>query len=134
MESKVKFLVNKSYGFYITLALIILSIISAIVYAIMYNGSRYMSWLAVGFMLGGAVISIILAFTKAAKWSCVTMALADFIALLLYVYEIYFYVSIVMVGIQASTFNSQFKVSVAIFIALLVANVVNVFLKQVKED
>lgn len=125
---------GKSYGFYVTLALIAATIVTAIVYAILYNGSRYFSMPAVLCMLGGVVVSLALCATKLSKWACVTLALADFVATLLYIYGIYFYVSIVMVGIQASTFSWQFLVCTALFVVLLVANVANVFLKQVEEE
>lgn len=125
---------DKSYGFYVTLVLIAASLIAAVVYAVLYNGSRYMSWPAAGIMLAGTAVALVLAFTKLAKWSCAVLALADFVGLLLYVYGIYFYVSIVMVGIQASTFNWQFKLCMVMFVVLLIANIVNVFLKQTKEE
>lgn len=124
---------DKSYGFYVTLALIVVTVVAAIVYSVLYNGSRYFAPQAAGFMLGGAVLALVMCFTKAAKWASAVLALADFIALLFYINGIYFYVSIVMVGIQASTFNWQFQLCTVIFVALLVVNVVNVFLKQVKE-
>lgn len=123
---------DKSYGFYVTLALIVASVAVAVVYAVLYNGSRYLSMPAVGLMIGGAVVALALCFTKAAHWACAVLALADFVGLLFYIYGIYFYVSIVMVGIQASTFNWQFQLCTVLFAVLLVANVVNVFLKQVK--
>lgn len=125
---------DKSLGFYVTLALIAASIVTAILYAVLYNGSEYFSMPAVVALVGGAVAALAVAFSKQAKWACAVLALADFIGLLLYVYGIYFYVSIVMVGIQASTFSWQFILCTVVFAALLVANVVNVFLKQVKEE
>lgn len=125
---------DKSYGFYVTLVLIVLSLTAALTYAALYNGSRYMSWPAAGIMLGGVALALVLAFTKLSKWSYAVLALADFAGLLFYVYGIYFYVSVVMVGIQASTFNWQFKFCTAMFVGLLVVNIVNVFLKQTKEE
>lgn len=125
---------GKSFGFYVTLALIAATVVTAILYAVLYNGSRYFSMPAVLVMVAGAVAALAVALTKHAKWANVILALADFIGLLLYVYGIYFYVSIVMVGIQASTFSWQFILCTAIFVVLLVANVVNVFLEQVKEE
>lgn len=125
---------DKSYGFYVTLTLTVLTAVAAVLYAALYNGSRYMSMPAVVIMLAGAVISAALGFTRYAKWSCVVLALADFAGLLLYIYGIYFYVSIVMVGIQASSFNWQFLLCTTVFVVLLAANVVNVFLKQVREE
>lgn len=125
---------DKSLGFYVTLALIAATVVTTIMYAVLYNGSRYFSMPAVLVMVVGAVVALAVAFTKQAKWACVVLALADFIGLLLYVYGIYFYVSVVMVGIQASTFSWQFILCTVVFVVLLVANVVNVFLKQVKEE
>lgn len=125
---------DKSYGFYVTLALTVLSLVTALIYMALYNGSRYMSWPSVGIMLGGAAVALVLAFTGLAKWSCVVLALADFAGLLFYVYGIYFYVSIVLVGIQASTFNWQFLLCTVMFVVLLIANIINVFLKQAKEE
>lgn len=134
MGKESKLLKDKSYGFYVTLGLIVASLAVSLIYMALYSGSRYMSWSGAGIMLAGTAIALVLAFTKLAKWSCVVLALADFAGLLLYVYGIYFYVSIVMVGIQASTFNWQFKLCTAMFVVLLVANIVNVFLKQTKEE
>ena len=100
----------------------------------MYSGSRYMEWPAVVAMLVGAAVSLVLMFTKKAGWANAVIAVADFVAFLYYVHGIYFYVSIVMVGIQATGFNSQFRVCTAMFAVLQVLNLVNVFLKQVKEE
>lgn len=133
MKNK-ELLKDKSFGFYVTLALAAISVIGALVYAVLYNGSEYFSMPAMLAFVGGAVAALAVAFTKHAKWACAVLALADFIGLLLYVYGIYFYVSVVMVGIQASTFSWQFILCTAMFVGLLVANVVNVFLKQVKEE
>lgn len=85
-------------------------------------------------MLVGAAVSLVLMFTKKAGWANAVIAVADFVAFLYYVYGIYFYVSVVMVGIQATGFNSQFRVCTAMFAVLQVLNLVNVFLKQVKEE
>lgn len=131
---KTKLLADKRPGFYVTLLLIAATVIIAAIYANMYAGSLYMSWPAFGVMLGGAALALLLGFTKLAKWSNAVLALADFLGLLFYIYGIYFYVSVVIAGIQAGSFNGQFIFCCAAFGALLVANIVNVFLKQVQED
>lgn len=94
-----KLLENKSYGFYVTFVSVVASIVCAAVYASMYSGSRYMEWPAVVAMLVGAAVSLVLMFTKKAGWANAVIAVADFVAFLYYVYGIYFYVSVVMVGI-----------------------------------
>ena len=125
---------NKKPGFYVTLVLIVLSVLLAAVYAKMYAGSQYVSWPAFWSTLGGAVLALVLGFTKMAKWSNVAVALGDFLGLLFYIYGIYFYVSVVYAGIQAGSFNTQFIFCTAGFVILLLANLVNLFLVQVKEE
>ncbi len=129
-----KLLGNKSYGYYITLALSVLSVVTAVVYLVMYNGSRYMSAPAAVLPIVGAVAAVGLGFVRGGgKAANAVLALCDFVALLFYIYGIYFYVSVVMVGIQASSFNSQFVICTVLFVVLLIANLINVFLKQEKE-
>lgn len=134
MANTKTFFRNKSAGFYVTLVLIAASLITAAVYTALYGESNYMSWPAVGFLVGGSVVSLVLCCTKfGAGMANAVLAFADFIAALFYIYGIYFYVSIVLVGIQASSFNDQFRTCTGLFAVLLLANLVNVFLKQVKE-
>lgn len=133
LEMGNSFLKNKSLGFYVTLALIVATVAVSLVYTALYHSSRYMSWIAMAAMLIGAALALVLAFTPQAKWACAVLALGNFIGLLFYIYGIYFYVSVVMVGIQASTFNWQFQLCTILFAAMLVLNLINVFLKQVKE-
>ena len=125
---------NKAYGYYFTLLLSVLSVVTAATYMAMYNGSRYMSMPAAIFPIVGALAAILLGFVRGGgKCANAILALCDFVALLFYIYGIYFYVSIVLVGIQASSFNSQFVVCTTLFVGLLIANLINVFLKQEKE-
>ncbi len=128
------FLKDKCFGFYVTLALIALTVIVDAIYAKLYAGSLYMSWPAFWVMLGGAAAALGLGFTKLAKWSNAVLALADFLGLLFYIYGIYFYVSVVIAGIQTGSFNGQFIFCCIAFGLLLAANIVNVFLKQVREE
>ena len=82
----------------------------------------------------GAVAAVALGFVRGGgKFANAILALCDFVALLFYIYGIYFYVSIVLVGIQASSFNSQFVICTILFAGLLILNLINVFLKQEKE-
>ena len=129
-----KLLEKKAYGYWVTLVLSVLSVVTAVVYMVMYSGSRYMSMPAVILPIVGAAAAVGLGFVRnGGKWANAALALCDFVALLFYIYGIYFYVSVVMVGIQASTFNSQFVICTGLFAFLFVANLVNVFLKQEKE-
>lgn len=128
-----KLLEGKRAGFYVTLVLIALSLLLAAVYALTFRASSYMSWRAFGAIVAGAVLALALGFTNLANWSNAVVALGDFIGLLLYAYASYFYVSSVMVGIQGSRFSPQFIFVTAGLAVLFLANLVNVFLGQVKE-
>ena len=57
----------------------------------------------------------------------------NFVALLFYVYGIYYYVSVVLVGIDLDHFEPQFFVSTILFVVLLGASVTSIFMEQVKE-
>ena len=59
-----KLLGNKSYGYYITLALSVLSVVTAVVYLVMYNGSRYMSAPAAILSILCAVAAVGLGFVR----------------------------------------------------------------------
>lgn len=131
--SKKNFSKRKSYGFYVTLGLILLAIVSAIIYASFFHVTRYMSWGAVAVMIGGAVVALLLPIFKQAKLSCFVLALTNFVGFLMYAYYIYFYVSIVLVGIQASSFSWQFILCTTLFGVLLVGSILNIFFEQEKE-
>ena len=62
------------------------------------------------------------------------LALANFVALMLYITNIYNYVVVVMVGIDISSFSTQFIACTTLFAILLVASVANIFFKQSKEE
>ena len=128
-----KLLEGKRTGFYVTLVLIVLSLLLAAVYALAFRASSYMSWRAFTAIVVGAVAALALGFTGLAKWANVFVALGDFIGLLLFAYASYFYVSSVMVGIQGSRFSPQFIFVTAGLAVLFLVNLVNVFLGQVKE-
>ena len=120
---KKAWLEGKRFGFYVTLALIVLSIAMAAVYAGCYQATSYMSWKVFGCALGGALLALAFSFTKLAGWS-------NAVGLLFYIYSIYFYVSSVLVGIQGSVFSIQFLICTGGLAGLFVLNLINVFLKQ----
>ena len=51
---------GKGKGFYVMLAAIVMALVTAIAYAIIYSPTRYMSWEAFAFLLVGAALAIIL--------------------------------------------------------------------------
>ena len=126
---------RKRYGFYVTLALVVLSVITAIVYAVSYG--KYvsmMSWQAFVLLLVGAAGAIALILLRQGKWAFAPLAICAFIALLLFIKHIYSYVAVVMVGIDLSGISGQFLACAILFSLTFIVALVNVFLAQEKED
>lgn len=124
---------EKSFGFYVTLAAVVLAIITAIVYAVGYsNTPRFLSWPAFILLIAGAVVTLALAFFNLDEFGTGVMALCSLIALLLFAQIIYNYVVVVMVGIDLANFDPEFLASTILFALTFVVSVVCVFLPQNK--
>lgn len=132
-----KKITGKQIGFYLTMAMAALCVITAITYLICYgNQARYMSWPAFGVLLAGSVWG--------AAWSCARkyelaaagMAATSFASLMLYIQIIYMYIVVVYVGIDLKTVEFKFVLATAFFVVCFLANLVTLFLPQVtkKED
>lgn len=127
------FFKDKSYGFYWSIAVFLISLATAVAYAVCYRGTQEMSWPGFVIILVGLALAVVLAVTGHTRWVPVAMAVADFIALLLYIYAIYFYVSVIMVGIEGSAFSMEFNICTTCFLVTILAAVINIFLRQVKD-
>ena len=126
-------LAEKRYGFYVMLAAAVLAIITAIVYAVGYkNDVGHLDWAAFALLLVGGIIAVASAFIRFDEWGTAILALFTLIALLLFVKIIYLYVTVVMVGIDATGAAPEF-VSTTVFLALtFVTSIVAVFLPKNK--
>jgi hypothetical protein len=134
MENLKAFFKDKSYGFYASVVVFVLSLITAIVYAANYSGTKEMSWAAFIIILVGLVAAVVLGVFGKYRWIPVAMAVADFAALLLFIKAVYFYVSVVLYGINGSAFSPQFTTSTVFLIITFVLSIANIFLKQVKDE
>ncbi|MBP5254144.1 MAG: hypothetical protein J6Z23_02010 [Lachnospiraceae bacterium] len=129
-----KFLKEKGIGFYLTVCLAVLAVVTAIVYAVSYrNYVGFMSWPAFWLLIGGAVLAVGLHFIKLGKVSPWLLAAAVLAAVLLYIECLYSYVVVVLVGIDLNSFSNQFILCTSLFGACLVLSIVNIYLKQVKQ-
>lgn len=126
-------LANKKYGFFVTLALMLLSVVTMIVYASIYGGTRFMSWAGFWVVLAGVVVAAALILVKQERWVPALLLVTNFIGFLLYVYYIYFHVSVILVGIQSAGFPPEFFVNVVFFVVTLAVSVANIYLPQNKE-
>lgn len=125
---------NKSYGFYVTIAVAVFTLVTSIVYADSYGSNdRYMSWAGFAIMLVGIAAAAVLVASKQYEWAPPALALANLIALLLYITNIYNYVAVVMVGIDIASFSTQFIACTTLFAIAIVISIADIFFKQVKE-
>jgi hypothetical protein len=132
-----KFLENKNYGFYVTCGLALLSILTAIVYAVSYKdfysaGKLVLSWAAFWLLLGWIVVAVVLNVLKLEKYENYVAGLCGLLAFIFFVYKIYYYVSVMAVGIDA-TFDGKFFFNLILFILVWLGSLANVFFPQVKE-
>lgn len=130
MDKIKDFFHSKSYGFYVTLLAVVLSLVTLIVYTSSFGGSRYMSWAAFVIMIIGMVAGLAMPIFRLDKWVPAVLLVTNFVSFLLFVYYVYFYVSVVLVGIQATSFSSGFIASVVFFALTIVACVADVFCRQ----
>lgn len=95
------------------------------------GGSNY--WAGFAVMIAGIAVAIVLTALKLNDWAPPVLALANFVALLLYITNIYNYVVVVMVGIDIASFSTQFVACTVLFAIGLAGSVANIFFRQVKE-
>ncbi len=123
---------KRAVGYYFTAGVTVLSLVLAIVYAIGYAGTDYISWMAV-VLLGVLVVAnaLLLLFNKI-DWIPLVSIVLSVVATCFFVYGIYFYVSVVFVGIDIQNFDARFVINTVLFVLLLGLSSANLFLKQSK--
>ena len=124
---------NKAIGFRLTLVCIVFSLVTAAVYASIYSSTRYMSWAAVASIVIGVVLTAGLILAHQYRFAPTALMVCNFLALLFYIYYIYFFISSVVTGIQFSGFPLEFYVNIVFFAVMIILSVVCVFLPQTNE-
>lgn len=135
-----EYLKEKGIGFYVLAIAAVFTVVSAIVYAVSYASSgegnlKMMNIWVIVFLIigtiGGAALSL---FKKTCFWAPFVTAACVFVAFLFFVVTVYPYVSVVMVGIDISSFSSGFLASTILLVIALITSVAAVFFKQRKDS
>lgn len=113
---------GKPAGFYLALALVLLNIVTAIVYAVGYNASRYMSWLVFGVLVAVAVIGVVLFFLGKMRYFAAVSFVGGLVAVGAFVLAVFDYLVDVFVGIDVTSLSAEFIGSTILFVVLLVAS------------
>ena len=125
---------KKPVGFYVTLTTIGLSLVTALAYFLCYNNTDNFNLWSFIILLASAVIGVILILLKQFKLVPYAIGFLNYVAMLFYVYGIYYYVSVVLVGIDLDHFEIQFFISTISFIILVIVSIVAIFMKQTKSE
>lgn len=128
------YLKDKDVGFWFSASLVVFSLLTAVIYAACYAGTDNINWASFAFMLVAAVAGGALIALKLYVYVPYVLAALIFLSLLFFIYGIYYYVSVVMVGIDLDTFEPQFIVCALFYFLAFGASVANVFLRQIKKE
>lgn len=126
------YLKDKGLGFWFFVAATLLALVTSIVYAACYAGTDNINWGAFALMVAAFACGVVLIALNRCKWLLYAQSLAVFVSLLLFVYGIYYYVSVVMVGIDADHFDAAFIINTILYILTFALSIANLFLKQTK--
>ncbi|MBO4989449.1 MAG: hypothetical protein J6D37_03860 [Clostridia bacterium] len=128
-----EFFKNKKFGFYVTLALVALFIITAIVYSNSYGNTAFMSWPAFIVLLVGAGLTVVLVALKQDRFAPALALATSVVALCLYILDIYYFISSIAYGIQFSGIPVELIATMVLFIGTMIVAIANIFFPQVEE-
>lgn len=111
-----------------TLLAAAITAVTAAVYCIIYSTTRFMSWEAFWLLIAGVVAVIPLLLLKKPRFAPTLLFASGFLGFMFYAYDIYFFISSVVVGIQFSGFPPEFFVNIVFFVATIAADIAAVFL------
>ncbi len=133
MDKIVLFFKSRSYGFYVTLLVCVLSLVTVCIYASGFSGTKYMSWASFVLVIVGIAATLLLSIFKLEKWAPAVILLMTFISMLTFVYAIYLYVVTSVYAASVISFSAEFSATVIFYIISIVTGIANVFFKQSKE-
>lgn len=127
-----KYLTTKGFGFWLSVAVALVGLVFAVVYQVTYCGTEEYS--VVCFVAALIVCVATLAFTalRLDGFVAVAQLLSTLLGFGFFAYANYYYVSVVIVGIDAASFSARFIFCCVAYLLLIVGSAVNVFCQQAK--
>lgn len=121
-----RFFRSRRIGFYLTVVAAFFSLVGAILYAVNYHDSKYMSWTVFALMLVAAFLYIPFTFFRETeKIAPLITGGLDFIAFLLFIRHTYLYLSEVFYGGSFGGFSLGFVLFVLCFLFMLIGIVLS---------
>lgn len=133
MEKIKDYLKDKKYGFYVTLGAALFSLLTAIIYAASYAGN--VSWWVFVLLLAGAFLGVGVIALKKFDLAPVVIAVASFLAFLLFAYANYWnvgnaFAEVLQFGGSKISLSAGFWVSIIFLLITIIASTASIFFKQ----
>ena len=140
MEKIKSFLHNKGVGYYFSLVTGVVALVVAIVYAVIYgsyrsnNNQPVMSWWAFALLLLCFLLPLCLSCFKLEKFAPFGVFVSGLLALVFYIYRIYYHASVLFAGIELQDNKSSFFLISILMVVVFVLTIVSFFLPQHKAE
>ena len=118
---------NRGFGFYLSLAEAVVALVFAVVYQCFYGGTAEYSAVCFVVALVMVVATVALTLTGLDNFVGVAQLLCSLAVTGAFLYANYYYISVVIVGIDASSFSARFVFASVACALLTVASIVNMF-------
>ena len=127
-----EYLSDKSYGFYVVAATILLMLITTLVYAIGFSQIGFMSWQAIVSLIVGALAAVGLLVLKQYKFVPAVLFASIIFAFIMVLYYVY---DFIISGVSWGNFEMPVQIILAavFFVLTVVASFVSVFVPIVKK-
>ena len=116
-----------------TLGCSLLALVSALVYAILYVGTTEFNLFAL-LLAFACCASGALVFTRGRALAGYLQFWCAVAACMFFIYGVYYYISVVLVGIDLHSFSPQFILCAILFSVTMIATIVNLFVKRVDAE
>ena len=131
---------NKGVGFYFSLVTGLVALVVAIVYAVIYgsyrsnNNEPVMSWIAFVLLLVCFALPLLAGFFKLEKFAPFGVFVCGLMALVCYIYRIYYHASVLFAGIELQDNKSTFFLLSGLMVFTFLLTAVAFFLPQNKAE
>lgn len=132
MQVKTSVLSGKGMGFYVAMAAAALSLITAVVYQVTYTGNQYYSSAVFVALLLALPVAVVLLLARCDGFIPAAVTLVVGIGILLFIHSIYYDVSVVLVGIDKSSFDPQFIACSVLSVVSFILADASIYLKVKK--
>lgn len=129
---------NKGVGFYLSILTGVIALVTAIIYVVNYgnyasnDNKPVISWVAFVLLLVAFALPILASFFKLEKYAPYGVFVCGLMALVCYIYRIYYHASVLFAGIELQDNKSTFFFISGLMVFVFVLTVVSFFVPQTR--